>query len=75
MIIEWQSGVYAHNQTYYDLGLALNWPGTSSPFISYDELLGGDVIFTELFTGTIVVTEEQVKDVVLTESVFKEVVH
>lgn len=77
MIIEWKSGVYAHNQSYYDLGLALNWPGTSTfvAFIPYNEEIGGNVIFTEALAKTIIMTEEQIKDVVLTESISKEVVH
>ncbi len=77
MIIDWQTGEYAHLQGYHGVGFVLNWPGTSSyvAYVAYDEELAGDVIFSEALSAIAVMTEAQAADVALTESVSKEVVH
>ena len=77
MIIDWQTGEYAHLQGYHEVGLALNWLGTStfSAVLPYAEEIGGTVIFTEALARAAVMTETQAGDVALTESVSKEVAH
>ncbi len=59
MIIDWQTGEYAHLQGYHGVGFVLNWPGTSTfvAFLPYAEELGGDVIFTETLSAIAVMTD------------------
>ena len=74
MVIAWTAGAYTHLQEYYGIGFVLNWPGVSSyvPYVTYNEILAGDVILTEILTAAAVITETLAVDVVLTETTTKD---